>query len=207
MEKNLSDISINKGQIYETIITTENNEGIKNAAPFGILCKNENEIILRLFKGSQTLKNIINNKKFIVNITENPIIFTNSLIDNLPETYFNNDNSLKDADAFLKCEVLKMKEILKKDLINTSEGFIITAKINEITLNNENVKAFNRGFGLLIEILVDYSRIDIVNSELQNEYLKKFKESKKLIKKVGNKEELKSIELIESKLKEKGFNL
>lgn len=71
-------------------------------------------IICRIFKGSTTLENIISQKEFTVNITENPELFTLSTIDNLPETYFDENNSIKNIESYFKCEVTDLIEAVNK---------------------------------------------------------------------------------------------
>ena len=62
MEIDLTKISMFKGQQYETIITTINDDGSLNAAPIGILCRGKDKVMCRIFKGSHTLENIISQK-------------------------------------------------------------------------------------------------------------------------------------------------
>ena len=72
LEINLERIGMVKGRQYETIISTKNEDGSKNAAPIGVICAGNNKIINRIFKGSHTLENIIREREFIVNITHDP---------------------------------------------------------------------------------------------------------------------------------------
>jgi hypothetical protein len=71
MEIKLSTIGMEKGRQYETVITTKNEDGTNNAAPIGVICAGDNKIINRIFKGTHTLENIIREREFIVNITQN----------------------------------------------------------------------------------------------------------------------------------------
>ena len=95
MEIDLRKIGMFKGQQYETIISTANCDGKLNASPIGILCRGNDKVMCRIFKGSTTLENIISQKEFIVNITQNPELFTWSLLDNLQKDDFNEDRSIK----------------------------------------------------------------------------------------------------------------
>ena len=99
MEIDLSLIGMEKGRQYETIITTINDEGKKNAAPIGVLCSGEDKVITRIFKGSHTLDNMISQREFIVNITHDSEVFMLSTLGNLPESYFNEDNTLRCCEA------------------------------------------------------------------------------------------------------------
>ena len=56
LEINLERIGMVKGRQYETIISTKNEDGSKNAAPIGVICAGNNKIINRIFKGSHTLE-------------------------------------------------------------------------------------------------------------------------------------------------------
>ena len=107
MQIDLSLIGMEKGRQYETIITTINDEGVKNAAPMGVLCSGHDMILNRIFKGSRTLDNILSQKEFIVNITHSPELFTASLLGNLDENCFNDDLSLKGCDEYFKCKAVR----------------------------------------------------------------------------------------------------
>lgn len=88
---NLDLIGMERGRQYETIITTKNKDDSKNAAPIGVICAGNDKIINRIFKGSNTLDNIIREKEFTVNITHDSELFTLSTLGNLPQDYFNED--------------------------------------------------------------------------------------------------------------------
>ena len=61
--QDLTSVGMEKGLLYETIITTKNAKGEPNAAPIGIICKDKREIVLHLYEGTHTLENIKSNKK------------------------------------------------------------------------------------------------------------------------------------------------
>ena len=69
MDIDLTDIGIEEGQKYEGIYTTMSRDGVKNAAPIGIVCKGKDKLGCRLFVGTQTLKNIMETRRYVVNIT------------------------------------------------------------------------------------------------------------------------------------------
>ena len=87
----LTDIGIEEGQKYEGIYTTMSKDGVKNAAPIGIVCKGKDKLGCRLFVGTQTLKNIMETRRYVVNITFDPINFVNSTIGNLDIEEFTDD--------------------------------------------------------------------------------------------------------------------
>ena len=206
MQIDLSLIGMEKGRQYETVITTENCEKIKNAAPIGVLCSGPDMILNRIFKGSHTLENIISQRKFIVNITHDPEIFMLSTIGNLSEDYFNEDNSLKCAEAYFKCEVISLSEAVKQSdpIRKKEEAIVIKSKVTDLTIN-QPTRAINRGFSYVIESLSNFTRFDMVGEEQKEEYLNRFREAFRVVKKVGYKEDIKSMRLIKKELIKKGY--
>ena len=208
MEIDLTKISMFKGQQYETIITTINDDGSLNAAPIGILCRGKDKVMCRIFKGSHTLENIISQKEFIVNICENPELFTWSLLDNLEKDDFSEDQSIKNVDAYFKCKVTSIKEAVKQSdpVKKKSEANVIKADVCKLIIRNP-VKAYNRAFSYVVECLANFSRIDIVDDEKRKYYLDSFKEARRVVKKVGSKQDKEAMDMIKSKLNEKGYDI
>ena len=208
MEIDLTKIGMFKGQQYETIISTVNCDGEVNAAPIGILCRGKGKVMCRIFKGSTTLENIISQKEFVVNITQNPEFFTWSLLDNLQTDDFNKDLSIKNVDCYFKCKVTDIKEAVKQSdpIKKKSEANVIKADVCELIINKET-KVYNRAFSCVIESLANFSRFDIVNDEKRKFYLDSFKESYRVVKKVGSKEDKQAMDEIKNKLKEKGYEI
>ena len=208
MENDLTSIGMFKGQQYETIISTVDRKGNLNAAPIGILGRGKDKVMCRIFKGSHTLENIISQKEFIVNITQNPELFTWSLLDNLEITDFNEDKSIKNVDCYFKCEVTSIKEAVKQSdpIKNKGEANVIKADVVELIINNPT-KAYNRAFSYVIECLANFSRIDIVDDEKRKYYIDSFKEAYRVVKKVGSKKDKEAMDKIKSKLSEKGYKI
>lgn len=208
MEIDLSTIGFEKGKQYETIITTSDSSNKMNAAPIGVICRGPNTIMCRIFKGGHTLSNIILKREFTVNICEDPMLFAKSTIGNLDEDEFEKDNSIKNIDSYFKCEVIDLIEAVKQSdpIRNKSEAIVIKAKVTKLVINNP-IKAYNRSFGLIIESLVNFSRIDIVDDGTKKYYLDRFKEANRVIKKVGSKKDRESMVEIKNKLIEKGYDI
>lgn len=208
MEIDLTKIGMFKGQQYETIISTVDSEGNLNAAPIGILCRGKDNVMCRIFKGSHTLENIISQKEFIVNITQNPELFTESLLDNLETTAFNENKSIKNVDCYFKCEVTSIKGAVKQSdpVKKKGEANVIKANVVELIINNPT-KAYNRAFSYVIECLVNFSRIGIVDDEKRKYYLDSYKEAYRIVKKVGSKKDKEAMDKIISKLNKKGYDI
>lgn len=206
MEIDLASIGMEKGRQYETIITTVNNENLKNAAPIGVLCSGNDIILNRIFKGSHTLDNIIVQREFIVNITHDPELFTKSTLGNLPPECFNENNSLKDAEAYFKCEVISLKEAVKQSdpIKKKDEAIVIKSKVTEIVINKPT-KAMNRGFGYVIETLSNFTHFDLVDEKQKELYLNRFREANRVVKKIGYKQDIQAMEAIKKELIKKGY--
>lgn len=206
MKTDLALIGMEKGRQYETIITTKNCENIKNAAPIGVICAGRDKILNRIFKGSQTLENIISQREFIVNITHNPELFTVSTIGKLPQDYFSEDNTLKCADAYFKCEVISLTDAIKQSdpIKKKGEAVVIKSKVTQLMINKPT-QAMNRGFGYVIESLADLSRFDMAGEDKKEEYLKKFREANRVVTKVGYREDIKAMGEIKKELIRKGY--
>ena len=208
MNINLASIGMEKGRQYETIITTKNEDGTYNEAHIGVICAGEDKIINRIFKGSHTLENIIREREFIVNITHDPELFTVSLLGNLPQSYFDDDCSLKCGDAYFKCNVISLTEAVKQSdpVKKKGEGIVIKSKAIDIVIKKPT-KAMNRGFGYVIETLVNLTRFDVVDDAKKEEYITQFKEANRIVLKVGTKEDIKAMREIKKELKRKGYDL
>ena len=208
MEIDLSLIGMEKGRQYETIITTKNTDNTFNAAPIGVICSGPEVIVIRIFKGSHTLDNIIENREFIVNITYDPELFAVSTLQNLPQDSFDDDMTLKDADAYFKCEVISLIEAVKQSdpIKKKDEAIVIKSKVTELVIN-KNTKAFNRGFSYVIESLTNFSRFDIVSDAQKEDYLNKFREAYRVVKKVGRIDDIKAMREIKKELESKGYDI
>ena len=215
MEIDLSKIGMEKGQQYEIIITTIDSDGNTNAAPFGLRVLENDEIFLRIFDGGNTIRNIKDKKEFIVNVTDNPLMFTLSSINTIPDEHLTKipkENSelayLTDADAYFICEVKSIKSSYREnDPIKDTGINFIKAEVIELNIKNKCVKPINRAIHALIESLVNYSRINIVDEEKQKYFLERFEESERIIKRVGNKKEKEAIELLKDDLKKQGYEI
>ena len=212
MSFSLESIRIKAGGKYETIYTTMNKAGEMDAAPIGLKCVDDYAVLARIFEGSKTLENIRETGIFVVNITSDPSVFARSLYGNLEEDEFVRDDDIaymKNADAYFIALVksIEDKEI-GKDHVNDGAKFsIINAECIKIIINTPGTKALNRGIFAFLESLVDYSRIDIIDDEKKDEYIRKFKENERLIDVVAEDDVKDAMKDLKEKLIEKGVEL
>ena len=76
--------------------------------------------------------------------------------------------------------------------------------MSELTINRKT-KALNRGFGYVVESLDNLTRFDKADSDKKEEYLKQFKEARRVVLKVGRKEDIKAMNEIKKELMKKGY--
>ena len=204
---NLESLNMLKGQLYETIVTTQNNELIKNAAPIGVICKDSNHIVIHLDNCVHTQQNIIENGELIINITKDPLIFTYSTIGELDGEYFDEFNGfpmIKDSLGFFKAHVIKTIEKKRENDYNNGIGNVVTCEVEDIYIRENNeVVPLNRAMNAVIESLVYYCRFDHKYKDKQDIIWTHMKELNRVCQKVGNESEKKSMKLILDKMREK----
>lgn len=201
MKYDLSSAGIEPDLQYECIYTTINSKKEKNSGAFAFIYLGDDKVMCRIFEGSKTLKNIQETKQYVVNITQDPLIFTESTLDKLDSSYYTDDEDiaiLKDAGSYL---IINVDEIDKKTpedfpIKNDTNIYFITGTIKDFVINDESVKAFNRGFSGLIESLVNYSRYKIVDDEKRQYYYNRLKENERVINKVSDNKTKQAMDLV-----------
>ena len=201
MNETLKKIGITTQERYECIYTTIDGEGNKNSAAIGLKYFGDDNIGCRIFEGSKTLENIQKTRKYVINITQDPLIFTKSTIDKLPDEYYTDDEDiaiLKDAGSYLIVDVVDIDEQKPENtpIDNDQSIFMIKGKVVKIVINDESIKAFNRGLGGIIECLVNVSRYKIVDDEKRAEYMDRVIENNRMIQRIGNDKTKECMELI-----------
>ncbi|MGB9844303.1 DUF447 domain-containing protein [Methanothermobacter tenebrarum] len=184
--ESLKSLKMEKGLLYETIVTTLNPDGEGNAAPIGVICKSPREIILYLYEGSHTLSNILATGNFTVNITDDPILFTEATLGDLEDDYFTPYSDyliLKGASSFFTATTKKVKSIKKRDRYGESELFIITAAVKRIWKGKSFKEPLNRSIYAIIESLINYTRIN--RAENKEDIINRILEMKRVVDKVG----------------------
>ena len=202
----LESLNMFKGQLYETIVTTQNGELVKNAAPIGVICKDSNHVVIHLDNCVHTHLNILENGELIVNITKNPLVFTISTLGELDDKYFDEFKGfpmIKDSIGFFKAHVVKTRDKKRENDYNDGIGNIVTCEVEDIYISDyKEIVPLNRAMNAVIESLIYYCRFDHKYSHMQKEIWIHMKELNRVCHKVGNESEKKSMELILAKMKE-----
>jgi len=185
MNHDLGKVGIEKDIQYECITTTINRDGVKNAGAFAFRYLGEDMVFSSIFEGSKTLKNMLDTREYVVNITQDPLVFTYVTLDCLGDEYFTSDDDIaiiKNTPAYIIVDVVDVEKKTLKD----SNLYFVTGRIREFVINDENAQAFNRGMSGLIEGLVNFSRYKIVDDEKRKEYMDRLVENKRIIDKVSD---------------------
>lgn len=187
----LSEVGIEKDLQYECITTTINSDGVKNAGAFAFKYLGDDKVHCHIFEGSKTLKNILDNREYVVNITQDPLVFTYATLDCLGDEYYTSDEDIaiiKNTPAYIIVDVVNVEKKTPDDFPIKGDRniYFIDGKIREFIINDDNAQAFNRGLSGLIEGLVNFSRYKIVDDEKRKEYMDRLVENKRIIDKVSD---------------------
>ncbi|MBK5190814.1 MAG: DUF447 family protein, partial [Methanosarcinales archaeon] len=90
----LKEAGIEEG-ISEVVVTTRSASGKPNAAPIGIITtvnEEQGEIkhFVKLYKGSQTLSNVLETNTLAANVTDDAVLFAKAAFEKLSRNYFTN---------------------------------------------------------------------------------------------------------------------
>lgn len=187
----LESIGMKKGLLYETILTTRNDDGTPNAAPIGVICKDNKEVVLYLHQGSITVHNVKKNKSFIVNLLKDPMVFVESTIGDLSENYFEqyeNEFYIKNTDAFFLANVTSLKDVEREDNFGISVTTVLRAEASHIIKKKECIEPLNRAIYGIIEGLVYLTRMEMVTGDMEKLYRHRMGEISRIVNKVGGDE-------------------
>jgi hypothetical protein len=195
----LGSIGMEKGLLYETIVTTVNDDLTPNAAPIGVICKNDKEVVAYLHHGSKTVRNIKRNHNFIVNILKDPMAFVESTLGNLSNNYFEqylNEFYIRNTDAFFIAHIKSLKDVEKEDNFGFSVSTVLKADVSDIIKKKENVEPLNRAIYGIIEGLVYLTRMEMVSGDMEKLYRHRMIEISRIVNKVGGVEHKKAMKKI-----------
>ena len=177
--------------INEVIATTR-----ENAAPIGLIYRN-GIFRMHLYKGSHTLRNILDESWVVANIQNDPVIFAKTAFIDLPPDYFHDENvngqhmhRLRETDAWMAFRAIVEKEAAESVMIRLDP-------IKEIVIR-PTVRPVNRGFNSIIEIAVHGTRF-IRNRDPELEKL--ILHHARLVRRCGSPREEEALDLLSGFLK------
>jgi len=161
----LTDLGFSKDIVVETILSTYNPDGQPNAAPIGILMKNEQCVAIKLYKSSSTYQNLMSRRCGVINITSDPELFFLSAIKEA------NPNAKIPREWFEKAEILDAPKLHMADAtveISIQKLTLINAEKTEVVCDVKLVKAtkalpkvYCRALFATIEAIVHTTRIKV----------------------------------------------
>jgi hypothetical protein len=201
--KKLEDLGFAKGTISETLVSTYSNQGYPNIAPMGAINIDQKKIMIRIYKSSNTFKNLKAKRCAIVNLSSNPTFFYKSAIkeanyqgkfasDFYEKGTFVDAPKLKNANASIEVIVREIKDL-------DSERAEIIFDVKSINAKRILPKVYCRAFGVLIESIILATRIKIYlrGNELQQkqafDMIKKVQYYIKIVKRTAPNSEYTSI--------------
>ena len=201
MEYDLSKVGVEKDLQYECITTTISKDGIKNAGAFAFIYLGGDKVHCHIFEGSKTLKNILDTNEYVVNITQNPLVFTYVTLDCLGDEYYTDDDDIaiiRDTPAYIIVDVedVEIKTPESFPIKGDNSIYFITGKIRQFTINDDRAQAFNRGMPGLIEGLVNFSRYKIVGEEQRKAYMDQLLENQRIINNVSDEKTKKAMDYL-----------
>lgn len=161
----LEELGIQDG-INEVIATTEKT-GVINAAPLGII-RDGDSLCIRLFLGTHTYDNILEEGWFVANIIHDSWLFAETALEDLSQDYFVRRDGLpvlKDAEAWclFKCQAFPLDIVIAK--VEPVKGAVL----------RRDFHAFNRGANLVVEAAVAATRYLALRTDSYYEEIMKIK--------------------------------
>ena len=145
---------------YSEILLTVRLGSDINVAPIGVLMENQ-ELIIRVFKGSKTYNMLLNGaKECVINVTRNPRYFYYAIFHKdkimLTDAVKVSVKRVADCNAYIECNISNIE--LKDDYL--------TAYLKPIfvEISSYYPLTFNRAWPAIIEALVHYTKIPYYRS-------------------------------------------
>lgn len=195
---NDSTINLLEDTIYEVIITSWIED--VNFKPFGIKFSN-NKVILNLYP-NKTLYNLKVNPEFIIQFTQNPLIYTKALFNQLTTNDYDENYILHSSDFIINAKVSKIIPHNHKDEYGNVILTQIIADIIQINQINYTPPIINRATNKILDLLIEYTRLPFMDINKKNTYEDKLINSEDFIKKTGNKLHMQSLKILK-----KEFNM
>jgi hypothetical protein len=197
---NLQEAGIGEG-ISEVIVTTRSAAGMPNAAPVGIITGIDDEQpgkskhYVKLYKGSQTLENVLETSTVVANVTDDAVLFVKAALEHLSELYLSDLEGvpvLTKANAWIVFTSVLIEE--RKDY------FYFQVLPQLVKINRKEVKAINRGLNAVIEAAILATRFELAKDEQERaEMRKRVAEYAEIVEKCGGRREKEALGILREK--------
>lgn len=154
----LKRLGFTENSFVETILVSKNNDGSYNAAPMGVI-RREDQLEIRVYKSSKTYNNLIDDTCVSLNITDDPILFLKTAFkDEYEEIPIVNDWYIQGSDAI----VLARKK--EETMISDFQSLFILQPF-EVSIKRREPTVFSRGRAAAIEAIIHATRVKIFHLE------------------------------------------
>ncbi|HIE34449.1 MAG TPA: DUF447 family protein [Candidatus Altiarchaeales archaeon] len=154
-----ANLNLKKGWIYECIVTTYGN-GRENAAPIGITTQDMETIIMDIYKDTETCRNILKNKEFVINIISNVDAFHESILEEEKLEYIKSKNVnapiLRNSNSYLEMTVINAE--------NSDDRIRFTSEIVNLRIRGD-IRLINRAECIVLESLIIATKLPYVTGE------------------------------------------
>jgi len=180
----LEELGFTKGIIFETIVSTYTKQGHPNIAPMGVIKLDTKKILIKIFRSSNTFKNLKSKRCAVINLSTDATLFYKSAIKE------NNIDNKISKDLFEKGEIVEAPRLKKADAtieVSVWEINNLDSERADVILEVKNIiaagcfpKVYSRAFSATIESIILATRIKLylVGNQLQQ------KQAYKMIEKV-----------------------
>ncbi len=172
----LKQLGIRKNWLYEVVITSIDNN-VPHAAPFGVKTADFKLVSIEMYKGSNTLRNVLKSKEFVINTVTDSTVFYQALY----EREKINFGSAKMIKAPVLTDSPASIEVRLTNAINSEQSLVIEAEVVYIHIRNRS-ELINRAESLVLESLILATRIPHLPERKPEELLR---ENYRVIKKVA----------------------
>ena len=183
--------------VYEVLLCSHDLDDNNHVRPIGMRFDGE-FLVFSLFN-NRTLTNLVDNPHFSVFFTNDSLLYVLALLGSLDcDDYF-----WSNVSHIFNCDVLSFDEKIIDDSYGTNTTTKIIAKVVNIKEINPTLPLINRATNNIIELLVDFSRFDLMDVYEKNNFYEKLDYCENIVNKTGNKKHKKAIRLIKKEIKEK----
>jgi hypothetical protein len=172
----LESLGMKKNWLYEIVVSSYSGQ-TPNVAPFGVKTKDYKNLTIEMYKGSATLKNILEAGEFAVNVVDDPVIFYNALYCK-GKMHFNGAEMIKapvivDSPASIEVRLKKTEE--------REKSYILKAEVIHINFRQKS-QLTNRAKSLALESLILSTRKNLFP---EKEMERMLRENYRVVKKVA----------------------
>lgn len=170
----LADLGFCSDVIFETIVSTFNQDRSPNAAPMGIIMLNEQQVALNIFNSSITLRNLKATKSAVINLTSDIDVFYKTALKEanpngeLPREWFDKAQTVN-APKLVSAEATIEITLDNTTLIDPQKTQAVCS-IKQINASKTYPQTYCRAMPAVMEAIIHATRIKaLINNPQEQE--------------------------------------